>query len=64
MKKILVVGVVIFTLVFIAGISFAVDLSFGVKGGVNLASYYGDDTDITGVYETKSKFGYCAGLFA
>jgi hypothetical protein len=59
-RKILLAIFVIF--LFTSTSLFAVDFSFGVKGGVNLATFGGEDTFIYGMDSTM-KFGFSAGVF-
>ncbi len=42
---------------------FAVEFKYGVKGGVNLSNFVGEDAEMEGVIESKIKLGYTTGLF-
>ena len=65
MKRKTFVTVFLFTLSAFTTMSlFAVDLSCGVKGGVNLATFGGDDSYQDGAYKCKYKIGFNTGLFA
>ena len=61
-RKILLALIIIF--IFTSMSLFGVDFSYGVKGGVNLAKFVGDDAEKSGLYDCKSKIGFSAGLFA
>ncbi len=60
-RKILLALIIIY--IFTNMSLFAVDFSYGVKGGVNLAKFVGDDAEKSGLYDSKSKIGFSAGLF-
>jgi hypothetical protein len=51
-------------IIFLSGSSlFAVDFKYGVKGGINLSNFGGNDAEIDGVVESDIKVGYTTGLF-
>jgi hypothetical protein len=58
-------GVLLMVAVFVlSGLPvFAVDFSMGVKGGINLAHFGGDDAEATNNFESDSKVGFTGGVF-
>ena len=61
MKKPLLMLTVIF--IFSSMSLYAVDLSYGVKGGVNFAHFGGDDASASGVSDSDAKVGFTGGVF-
>jgi hypothetical protein len=59
-KKLLLLTVLF---IFIGGSLYALDLSYGVKGGINFAHFGGDDASASGVSDSNSKVGFTGGVF-
>jgi len=59
MKRLIFPSIVVCVVMLFAGMGFAADIGFGVKGGIALAGYSGDDSD-----DFASKLGFHAGGFA
>ena len=59
MKRLIFPSIVVCVVMLFAGTGFAADIGFGVKGGIALAGYSGDDSD-----DFASKLGFHAGGFA
>ena len=59
MKRIFIFSVVILFVISSASLGLALDLSFGVKGGVGLANYIGSDA----MSSNDSRLGFSAGAF-
>ena len=59
MKRLIFPSIVVCVVMLFAGMGFAADIGFGVKGGVALSGYAGDDTE-----DYASKLGFHVGGFA
>ena len=61
MKRLLLLIIAVFVL---SGLpAFALDFSIGVKGGINLAHFGGDDANSKGDFDSDSIIGFTGGVF-